>query len=96
MTYILYSSLANGGDAFRHAYALMQKLGESEAQLRSLGKFDPREILELTNPNDTVILLGGDGTLNRFVNLPDMIPCRYKLEYTAGGTGNDFYRDLYP
>ncbi len=94
MTYILYSSLAQGGEAFRQAYALMQKIGEDKAQLRSLNKFDPREVLEFSEPNDTIILLGGDGTLNRFVNLPDMIPCRYKLEYTAGGTGNDFYRDV--
>ncbi|MBQ3055450.1 MAG: hypothetical protein IJC88_05025 [Oscillospiraceae bacterium] len=94
MTYILYSSLANSGDAFRQAFALMHKIGEENAQLRALNKFDPREILELTEPGDTVILLGGDGTLNRFANSPGMYPCRWNIQYRAGGTGNDFYRDV--
>ena len=44
--------------------------------------------------DDTVVLCGGDGTLNRFVNDTEgmEIPC--DLLYYAAGTGNDFLRDI--
>ena len=94
MTYIFYSSLPNGGYAFLQAYALMQKLGEDEVQMRSLNKFDPHEVMELSDPNSTFVLIGGDGTLNRFINTPGIFQCNREISYHAGGTGNDFYRDV--
>jgi len=45
-------------------------------------------------PSDNVILVGGDGTINRFINSVniDSLPCKFFL-YPAGN-GNDFYRDI--
>ena len=42
----------------------------------------------------TIIILGGDGTLNRFVNDTDGLEISQTLLYSAGGTGNDFLRDI--
>lgn len=46
------------------------------------------------DPSDLVILVGGDGTLNHFINdLVDFTPIN-KIYYYPGGTGNDFHEDL--
>ena len=44
--------------------------------------------------DDVVILCGGDGTLNRFVNDTDGMDLPCQILYAPGGTGNDFLRDL--
>lgn len=44
--------------------------------------------------DDSVIICGGDGTLNRFVNETEGIDIKCDLLYHALGSGNDFLRDL--
>lgn len=45
-------------------------------------------------PDDIIILVGGDGTLNRFINdLQARFPVQ-ELYYYAGSSGNDFYKDV--
>ena len=43
---------------------------------------------------DRLILCGGDGTINRFVNATEGIDIKCEVLYTAVGTGNDFLKDL--
>lgn len=52
------------------------------------------DFFEGLDPSDEVILCGGDGTLNRFVNNTVGVAVRNPLYYFATGTGNDFVRDL--
>ena len=44
--------------------------------------------------DDKIILSGGDGTINRFVNDTAHIEIKNDIYYYASGTGNDFLRDL--
>lgn len=44
--------------------------------------------------SDQVILCGGDGMLNHFVNATKDIPISNPIYYYPGGNGNDFARDL--
>ena len=44
--------------------------------------------------DDVVVLHGGDGTLNRFINDTDGMDIPCDILYAPGGTGNDFLRDL--
>lgn len=46
------------------------------------------------DPEDRIIISGGDGTLNRFVNDTDGISIRQEIWYYPSGSGNDFARDL--
>lgn len=44
--------------------------------------------------DDKVIVAGGDGTLNRFVNDTLNVDIKQQLFYYAAGSGNDFWHDL--
>lgn len=44
--------------------------------------------------DDVIILCGGDGTLNRFINDTDGIAIKNDILYYAIGTGNDFLKDI--
>ncbi len=45
-------------------------------------------------PTDRLILCGGDGSINHFVNDPRLSSLPGELYYFPCGTGNDFFRDL--
>ena len=45
-------------------------------------------------PDATVILCGGDGTLNRFINDTDGTQIKNDILYFPAGSGNDFANDL--
>ena len=45
-------------------------------------------------PEDRIILVGGDGTINRFVNDTEGIAITQEIWYYPNGTGNDFAHDL--
>lgn len=49
---------------------------------------------QITDKNDKIVLLGGDGTLNRFINATKDMKIENEILFYASGTGNDFLRDL--
>lgn len=55
---------------------------------------DMPEFFEKLNASDEVIICGGDGTLNHFVNDIKNIVIKNDVYYFAIGSGNDFGRDL--
>lgn len=93
MTYIFYSKNAASGRGMQQALALSKTL-EGGAQVRALENFRLNDLFSAVGKDDTVILMGGDGTINHLVNFPTMYPCTRKIFYAAGGSGNDFYRDV--
>ena len=52
------------------------------------------EFFSRTTSDDIVVLCGGDGTINRFVNDTDGVDIPCDVLYCALGTGNDFLRDI--
>ena len=50
----------------------------------------------IDSEKDTVILSGGDGTLNRFINATAGTQLLKNLYYFAAGSGNDFKHDVSP
>ena len=45
-------------------------------------------------PEDTLIVCGGDGTLNRFINDTEGLALPKSILFYSCGTGNDFLRDI--
>lgn len=90
--YVLYNPLA--GD------------GEEDARILEVALPEPVfffDITKITNytaflsgldPDGFLIIAGGDGTLNRFVNATAGIGIPQEILYFPMGTGNDFARDL--
>ncbi len=52
------------------------------------------EVVGKIKEDDTLVICGGDGTLNRFLNLSEDVPVKCRIYHFPGGSGNDFARDL--
>lgn len=92
--HVLYNPLANNGHGKDKVPAL-SSFCEDEPSLHDLTKLqDYREFFASLAEDDVVILCGGDGTLNRFVNDTEGIDIPHEILYSAGGTGNDFLKDI--
>ena len=92
--YILFNEKAGN----RQSETKAKELGstyEGEIVYQDLLKItDYAAFVAILTPADTLILCGGDGTLNRFANnvCGLSIPC--DILYYATGTGNDFLKDI--
>ena len=94
MTYILYNPHAGNHSAEEEAN-IVSIFQLDEPVIKNITEIkDYREFFAELDEYDTVILCGGDGTLNRFVNGTDGIDIRCDIQYYPIGTGNDFAHDL--
>ena len=91
-TYILYNPKA-GNHAGDVKLSLREKLG-SDATLVNVTEINSREVLQTLQPDDKVILAGGDGTLNHFVNDIQGLELQQDILYYPCGSGNDFATDI--
>ena len=94
IAYVLYNKKAGDGNALESVKTL-------EAFANDVMKFiDVSEVSDyctfLTGleKDDYIILAGGDGTLNRFINNTEGIEFDNEVLYFPNGTGNDFAHDL--
>lgn len=96
MYYVLYNDKSNHGKAIKVAIKLYKKLSK-KYETKLISVFDilgnEKEFNAKMTENDSVVIVGGDGTFHEFVNRiqPNKVICRvYAL---ASGRGNDFSRD---
>ena len=92
--YVVYNPLAGNGQA------------QADAQLRQVildEELEYYDITRITNyaafisgmgREDYLVIVGGDGTLNRFVNDTDGLEISQEILYFPTGTGNDFAKDM--
>lgn len=74
---------------------LVSLLKGDELDVVDVIKFDGyRSYLKDIKSDDRIYLVGGDGTLNRYVNDIDGMNLSNDVYYYPAGTGNDFLRDL--
>ncbi len=96
MNYILFNPKANNNNGEINVGIAKEKLKErfSKMETISLIDLDVEIFLKSVKEDDNIILLGGDGTLNNFVNkIQDVeLPC--KIYLFSAGTGNDFLNDI--
>ena len=88
--YIFYNSRAGGGLAAEKAKAYAEKIGQTDS-VYDVTKIKYGEII--TDEKD-IIIFGGDGTLNRFVNATAGLNLQNRVFIYPLGTGNDFMNDL--
>ena len=96
MYYILYNSLSGNKQGLEYSRLLLGNHVPTDAQMVGLSSIksyaDFWSTIDLEN--DTVILSGGDGTINRFVNENVGLTLPKNLFYFAAGSGNDFKKDV--
>ena len=94
-TYILYNPKSDSGKGREEAEAVKQYLkGEEIEFVDAMEKGGYAAFVKSVQKDDKLVICGGDGTLNRFVNDTDGCELPAKVFYFATGTGNDFLRDL--
>jgi diacylglycerol kinase family enzyme len=92
--YVFYNPLAGNGRSEDIASSL-KKMITDEMDLCDITDTEIyKEKLSSLCEGDYVILCGGDGTLNRFVNSIDGMNIENDILYYPVGSGNDFARDL--
>ena len=94
---VLYNPLAGSGQGYDRVQKLRELLKDQELALTDVREVkDFRELFASLTDRDSVVLAGGDGTLNRFVNSIDEIETNIPIFYYPTGSGNDFQRDVAP
>ncbi len=92
--YVLYNPLAGNKTCAEKTEKLKERYGES-AEYVDMTKIESyEELFGRINSDDAIVLSGGDGTINRFVNDTAELDLPCEILYYAAGTGNDFLRDL--
>ena len=91
MKYYLYNSLANNGKRPEFLDDLEKNTSVSVKDALGL---DYVEFFKSLNEDDEVVLVGGDGTVNYFVNAIGDYEVKNKLYLRPAGTGNDFLNDV--
>ena len=94
MTYALFNALAGNKTCEEQSKKLPELYNGKELTFRSMADIDYAEFFASLSPEDDVIICGGDGTLNRFVNETKDIDIKNDILYYAAGSGNDFLHDL--
>ena len=93
--YVLYNPLAGNGTCEGHTKKLSDIYDGEELIFCNISEItDYKSFFDSLKEDDKVILCGGDGTLNRFVNSTADLDIRNELLYYGAGSGNDFLHDL--
>ena len=95
MYYILFNPKAGAGTGESKARKLDELLkGEKLTYVSVFDIKDYRSFLTELKEEDKIVLVGGDGSLNYFVNDIRGMELKNEVYFFAGGTGNDFLNDL--
>ena len=93
--YVLFNPLSANGNGKEKVDALANKLAEAELEFIDLTQVsDLRNLLTEIPTDATIILCGGDGTINCFVNATRGMEYMHKILYYPCGSGNDFAREV--
>ena len=93
MKYVLMNPRANNGLGESNAREWAKCLNEEVTYVNVLETKDMASFVKGLNPEDVIIVAGGDGTLNHFANDIAELDVKNEMYYVKSGSGNDFYRD---
>lgn len=94
MKYFLYNPYSgnNSGEIRASEFAASEQNDQKLINMTEISSY--KDFFDTLGNDDEIIICGGDGTLNRFINdIGDIVPST-KIYYYPIGTGNDFYADV--
>lgn len=93
--YVLFNPISGDGCGNNGPEAIKSFFPEDMVQFHDITTMgDCRQFLDQLSSEAVVVICGGDGTLNRFINNICNISFSNPLYYYPTGSGNDFLRDL--
>jgi len=93
-SYVFYNPLAGNGRCADDVQTIKSILKDEILMCDMTKSATYEETLFSMTEDDKLVLCGGDGTLNRFINLTDGIKIKADILYYPMGSGNDFAFDL--
>lgn len=92
--YALYNPYA-GHNTGKEKAAALQSMYETPVTFVDMTTIESyRDFVAALAPDDQIVVCGGDGTLNRFINDTYDLNIQNDIFYFATGSGNDFLRDF--
>lgn len=92
---ILFNPASGNKSAKKNVYQLDTILANNDLNYVEMNEtFDYKTFMHGVKEDETVVLCGGDGTINRFINEVDEEDLKKPVLYFPLGTGNDFKRDV--
>lgn len=92
--HVLYNPKAGNGTGESETKSIEKFLSGDEVVYYDLTQNKTVELIAKIPRSEKIVISGGDGTLNRFVNDTANIGIRHDVYYFATGSGNDFIHDL--
>ena len=92
--YVIYNPLAGNGKAKEDAQLLQMVLDEELEYYDMTRITNYAAFISGMEREDYLVIVGGDGTLNRFVNDTNGVEITQEIVYYPTGTGNDFAKDM--
>lgn len=91
MKYYLYNSLSNNGikPSFLDEVAQVEN-----NEIKEIIDLDYQTFLTSLKEDDEIVIVGGDGTINYFINEIKDLNITNNIYFRAAGTGNDFSNDI--
>lgn len=97
MYHVLYNPLSGNGQGAVSVEAIKKIIKEEELKFINVSEVkDYASFFAGLTEDDSVVVAGGDGTLNYFINDVDGLEIKNKVYFYALGTGNDFKNDVAP
>lgn len=92
---VLYNPLAGNGRGYEQALGLRALSPDLELNCVDMTEInDYSAFFETLPENEAIVICGGDGTINRFINDSLSADTEREILYYATGSGNDFLRDV--
>ena len=93
--YVLYNPYSSNNRGQYVSEQLKELMPDKEFCFFDVTKIENIKLfLKELNTDDKLVICGGDGTLNRFVNSIEGVKLKNDIYLYAGGSGNDFLNDL--
>ncbi len=92
---VMYNPLSNNKKGLESAREIEKVFEDSTFEYKSVLEINSyAEFFESTPAEKVLVLAGGDGTINHFVNDTDGLDIKRTILYFPAGSGNDFMRDV--
>lgn len=93
--HVLYNPMAGGGWEEEERRRLVELMADETLIFHDITEIgDYRSFFQCMADDDRLIIAGGDGTINRFINDTASVDQKHSVYYFATGSGNDFLCDL--